>query len=84
MHIESLAIPEVKLLVPKKHGDQRGFFSEVYNKAAFSAASIDIEFLQDNHSRSAERGTVREASRHEKLIPGRGRKLHTNMVAVGG
>lgn len=59
MHIESLAIPEIKLLVPKKHGDQRGFFSEVYNKAAFAAAGIDVEFLQDNHSRSAERGTVR-------------------------
>ena len=59
MHVESLAIPEVKLLVPKKHGDQRGFFSEVYNKAAFAAVGIDIEFLQDNHSRSAERGTVR-------------------------
>ena len=59
MHIESLEIPEVKLLVPKKYGDQRGFFSEVYNRAAFAAAGIDIEFLQDNHSRSAEKGTVR-------------------------
>ena len=59
MHVEDLSIPGIKLLVPKAHGDQRGFFSEVYNKATFAASGIDIEFLQDNHSRSAEKGTVR-------------------------
>ena len=59
MHVENFSIPGIKLLVPKKHGDLRGFFSEVYNKAAFAASGIDVEFLQDNHSRSAEKGTVR-------------------------
>ena len=59
MRVESLAIPDVKLLVPRKHGDERGFFSEVYNQAAFAASGIDVAFVQDNHSRSAERGTMR-------------------------
>ena len=47
------------MLKPKKHGDHRGFFSEVYNKRALAEAGIDIEFVQDNHSLSAEKGTVR-------------------------
>ena len=56
---ESLAIPEVKLVRPKKHGDARGFFSETYVKRDFVAAGIDVEFVQDNHSFSADVGTVR-------------------------
>ena len=59
MEIEPLQIPAVKVLTPKKHGDHRGFFSEVYNRRAFAEAGIEIEFVQDNHSRSAEKGTVR-------------------------
>lgn len=45
--------------MPKKHGDHRGFFSEVYNKRTLAAAGIDIDFVQDNHSLSAEKGVVR-------------------------
>lgn len=59
LEIESLAIPEVKIIRPKRHGDHRGFFSEVYNKQAFEAAGIALDFVQDNHSRSAEVGTLR-------------------------
>ena len=59
MRIEESSIPAVKVLKPKKHGDHRGFFSEVYNKQALARAGIDIEFVQDNHSLSAEKGTVR-------------------------
>ena len=59
VRIEESSIPAVKILVPKKYGDHRGFFSEVYNKQALTEAGIEIEFLQDNHSLSAERGTVR-------------------------
>ena len=40
-------------------GDQRGFFSEVYSRRAFAEAGMDIGFVQDNHSSSAARGTVR-------------------------
>ena len=59
MWIEELDIPAVKVLTPTKHGDRRGFFSETYNKQALAKAGIDIDFVQDNHSLSAERGTVR-------------------------
>jgi dTDP-4-dehydrorhamnose 3,5-epimerase len=59
MQIASLAIPEVKVLRPKRHGDPRGFFSETYNKRTLGAAGIHLDFVQDNHSFSADAGTVR-------------------------
>jgi dTDP-4-dehydrorhamnose 3,5-epimerase len=53
------AIPEVLLLEPKVFGDERGFFVEPYNKRAFrEATGLDVEFVQDNHSRS-KRGVLR-------------------------
>lgn len=57
--IESLAIPEVKIIYPKKHGDERGLFSETYNQGGLADAGINIAFVQDNHAFSAEKGTVR-------------------------
>ena len=57
--IESLNIPAVKVLMPKRYGDRRGFFSEVYNKKTLLARGIDIDFVQDNHSLSADKGTMR-------------------------
>jgi dTDP-4-dehydrorhamnose 3,5-epimerase len=52
-------IPEVKVIVAKKHGDARGFFSETYTRRALAAGGIDLEFVQDNHAFSAAKGTVR-------------------------
>ena len=59
MQVEYLNIPEVRLLSPRKHGDRRGFFSETYNRKALAVIGIDIDFVQDNHSYSADKGTVR-------------------------
>jgi len=59
MNAVPLAIPDVLVLTSAKHGDHRGFFSETYNMRAFAAAGIDAAFVQDNHSMSAEVGTVR-------------------------
>ena len=59
MQVQTLAIPDIKVFVPRKFGDHRGFFSEVYNRRALAEAGVDIEFVQDNHSLSACRGTVR-------------------------
>ena len=59
MQSEHLEIPDVKVLTPKKNGDHRGFFSEVYNRKTLAEAGIDITFVQDNHALSAEKGTVR-------------------------
>ncbi len=57
--VESLAIPDVKIIRPKKHGDARGFFSETYSRKAFAEAGITLDFVQDNHAFSATKGTVR-------------------------
>ncbi len=59
MEIRATAIPEVKVIVPARYGDHRGFFSEVYNRRALAEAGLDVEFVQDNHSYSAQRGTLR-------------------------
>ena len=59
MDINPLGISGVKVLTPRRHGDHRGFFSEVYNRKALREAGIDIDFVQDNHSLSADKGTVR-------------------------
>ena len=57
--IRGLEIPEVKLLSPRKHGDHRGFFSETYHRRDLLEAGIDIDFVQDNHAFSAQKGTLR-------------------------
>jgi len=46
-------------LTPKRHGDGRGFFSEVFRIDVFEAATGPVRFVQDNHSRSAKAGTLR-------------------------
>jgi dTDP-4-dehydrorhamnose 3,5-epimerase len=67
MDIETTAIPDVRLIAPKRHGDHRGFLSEVYSRRALAAAGIDIDFVQDNHTMSAMAGTVRGL--HYQLPP---------------
>ena len=56
---EDLAIHGPKLVAPKKHGDDRGFFSETYNDATWEKAGLHYNFVQDNHSLSRDVGTVR-------------------------
>ena len=46
------------IIEPRVFGDDRGFFMESWNKAAFADAGLDIDFVQDNHSRSA-KGVLR-------------------------
>lgn len=58
MEVESTPLPGVYLLTPRVFGDERGFFLESWNRETFRAAGIDVEFVQDNHSRSA-RGILR-------------------------
>lgn len=59
LEIEDLAIPEVKVLTPKRFGDDRGYFSETYNQRRFNELVQPLEFVQDNESYSAEQYTVR-------------------------
>lgn len=58
MEVQRLAIPEVCLLTPRVFGDQRGFFLESWNRKTFADLGLDLDFVQDNHSRSA-RGVLR-------------------------
>lgn len=54
MKVTALAVPDVLLIEPQVFGDERGFFFESFNQRAFNAATgLDIQFVQDNHSRSA-------------------------------
>ena len=53
MKVIRTAVPDVLILEPKVFGDERGFFLESHNKRAFlDATGLDVEFVQDNHSRS--------------------------------
>lgn len=49
----------VQLIDPKRFGDARGWFTEVYNQSTFAARGIDVTFVQDNHSLSAPIFTLR-------------------------
>ena len=59
MQVTALAIPDVKLIVPKRFEDRRGFFVETYNKRRLVEAGIELDFVQDNHSLSRETGVLR-------------------------
>jgi dTDP-4-dehydrorhamnose 3,5-epimerase len=49
----------VKLLSPRRFGDERGWFVETYNQARYAALGIDCAFVQDNHSMSRDVGVLR-------------------------
>ncbi|WP_301102213.1 dTDP-4-dehydrorhamnose 3,5-epimerase [Propionivibrio sp.] len=54
MQVTRCAIADVLLIEPKVFGDDRGFFYESYNQRAFREASgLTVDFVQDNHSKSA-------------------------------
>jgi dTDP-4-dehydrorhamnose 3,5-epimerase len=59
MEVMSLEIADVKIFKPKKLSDDRGFFSETYNKRALASLGIHLDFVQDNHSLSVDRGVIR-------------------------
>jgi dTDP-4-dehydrorhamnose 3,5-epimerase len=59
VEIRTLNIAQVKLVVPEIHRDARGFLSETYSRRGFGAAGIAADFVQDNHSLSADVGTLR-------------------------
>lgn len=55
MKVTPTAIPDVLIIEPKVFGDQRGFFFESFNQQAFhEATGLSVNFVQDNHSRSAQ------------------------------
>jgi dTDP-4-dehydrorhamnose 3,5-epimerase len=59
LEARSLELPELIELTPRRFGDERGFFSEVWNQARFAEAGITTQFVQDNVSVSRTKGVLR-------------------------
>lgn len=59
MQVLPTDIPDVKILIPPKFEDSRGFLSETWSAKALEAAGIDCEFVQENQTLSIAPGTVR-------------------------
>ena len=67
MKVSPTAIADVLIIEPQVFGDARGFFYESFNQEAFNKATgTDLQFVQDNHSRSA-KGVLRGL--HYQLPP---------------
>jgi dTDP-4-dehydrorhamnose 3,5-epimerase len=73
MQVIDTKLPEVKIVVPRRVGDTRGFFSEVWNARDFTALRIGAAFVQDNHVRSPLMGTLRGL--HYQMSPAAQGKL---------
>ncbi len=52
LEVQPIAIPDVKILIPKRFSDHRGVFCETYTRQRFVEAGISEEFVRDNHSLS--------------------------------
>lgn len=76
MNVLDTQLPGVKLIEPAVFGDHRGFFMESYNHKTFAEEGLEITFIQDNHSLSAEAGVLR--GMHYQLEP----KAQTKLVRV--
>lgn len=59
IEVRPTALPGILELIPARHTDARGFFSEIWSRRTLSEAGIDLDFVQDNHSLSAKVGTLR-------------------------
>ena len=59
MEIERTPIDGVLVITPRRFGDARGFFSESWSRRALAEAGVEIDFVQDNHSLSRAKGTLR-------------------------
>lgn len=80
MQVTPLAIPDVLLIEPKVFGDSRGFFFESFNQKAFNEATgTNYQFVQDNHSRSAQ-GVLRGL--HYQIEQPQGKLVRVVMGAV--
>jgi dTDP-4-dehydrorhamnose 3,5-epimerase len=64
---QRLAIPDVFVFTPKRFGDERGFFVETFNRALMEPMTGPIDWVQDNHARSATKGVLRGL--HFQLAP---------------
>lgn len=59
MQFIDTALPEVRIVVPPRFADPRGYFAETWQRAKFRLAGIDVDFVQDNQAYNRAAGTVR-------------------------
>lgn len=79
MELQRLQIPDVVLVRPRVFGDSRGFFLESWERRKFAAGGIDVDFVQDNHSRSAQH-TLRGL--HYQVVQPQGKLVRVTSGAV--
>lgn len=79
MKIIETGLPGVVIIEPKVFGDARGFFLESWNKQAMADAGLEVDFMQDNHSRSAQ-GVLRGL--HYQLENPQGKLVRVTQGAV--
>jgi dTDP-4-dehydrorhamnose 3,5-epimerase len=59
MDINKFEIPDLKVIIPRRFGDVRGYFSETWSDRLFRVEVANVTFVQDNQSMSAKKGTLR-------------------------
>jgi dTDP-4-dehydrorhamnose 3,5-epimerase len=59
MDIRATALPEVKVITPRRFGDARGYFCETWSADRMAEGGLQVRFVQDNESLSAAAGTLR-------------------------
>lgn len=79
MNVIGTSLPDVLLLEPRVFGDARGFFMESWNRQTFAEHGLDLDFVQDNHSRSA-KGVLRGL--HYQLNHPQGKLVRVTSGAV--
>lgn len=79
MKLTPTSIPDLAIVEPKVFGDARGFFMESWNRKTFSALGLDLDFVQDNHSRSR-KGVLRGL--HYQLHQPQGKLVRVTSGAV--
>lgn len=79
MNVVETELPGVLVLEPKVFGDARGFFLESWNRQVMADKGLDMDFVQDNHSRSA-RGVLRGL--HYQLENSQGKLVRVTQGAV--
>jgi len=73
MEVIATEIADVKEIRPVRHGDARGFFSEIFREDVLRQHGIDMPFVQENHSLSVDRGVIRGL--HFQIAPAAQAKL---------
>ena len=68
--IKETPIKDLIIIEPKVFGDERGFFQETYNKESFAELGLNMEFVQDNHSKS-KKGVLRGLHFQTKNVQGK-------------